>query len=453
METIETGSTDLIVTDAGTIYDATITALENGVSEPLYPGDERRIFGEAMAAVLARVHGVIQDAAQQTMLRFARGEVLDALGARLGVRRIQGTPATCTLRFSLAAALGIAIPIPKWTKATSDGNVYFATDAAATIPAGSTYVDVPASCTAVGDVGNGYGSGSITTMVDLIPYVATVTNITTTAGGDDGETYTLDGDDRFRERILLAPNRLSTAGPEQCYVYWAKTADADIVDVVAFSETETIKRTLVVTDGKAYIGGDKLLLDTLSVDDGETPSKATYKDGLLTITLTGTTKPTSIDVTIDREMDGRVKIVPLMEGGELPDDDTLAAVAEAVNARNIRPMTDLVTVEKPKPVYYSIELEYWTTPANEAACVATIEAADGVIEQYVSEQSSILGRDINPDVLKTLCMHPTDQENAVGAIRCEVTEPEYTPVAGDEVAVWDETLIVKHHVETEARWS
>ncbi len=56
MEQIEVGSTDLIVSDSGSIYDATIGALEQAVAEPLYPGDERRIFGEGMAAVLSRVH-------------------------------------------------------------------------------------------------------------------------------------------------------------------------------------------------------------------------------------------------------------------------------------------------------------------------------------------------------------------------------------------------------------
>ena len=50
MEQIEVGSTDLIVSDSGSIYDATIGALEQAVAEPLYPGDERRIFGEGMGS-------------------------------------------------------------------------------------------------------------------------------------------------------------------------------------------------------------------------------------------------------------------------------------------------------------------------------------------------------------------------------------------------------------------
>ena len=35
-----------------TIYTDILEELENGVGEPLYPGDERRIFGDTMAKVI-----------------------------------------------------------------------------------------------------------------------------------------------------------------------------------------------------------------------------------------------------------------------------------------------------------------------------------------------------------------------------------------------------------------
>ena len=42
----------LTTTDASTLYKTIITELEKGAGEPLYPGDERRIFGEALVPVL-----------------------------------------------------------------------------------------------------------------------------------------------------------------------------------------------------------------------------------------------------------------------------------------------------------------------------------------------------------------------------------------------------------------
>ena len=97
---------------------------------------------------------------------------------------------------------------------------------------------------------NGYAAGTIATLVDLIPYIESVTNLTETAGGDDGEPYTTEGDNRLRERIRLAPAKRSTAGPEQAYIYWVMTADSSIVDAKAVSEKETVSETLTVYDAK-----------------------------------------------------------------------------------------------------------------------------------------------------------------------------------------------------------
>ena len=111
---------DFIETDAKQIYDKIITGLESAVGESLYPGDERRIFGEAIAAVLVSLFNQMNDAAKQKMLQYARGDVLDALGERVGVERFAATPAETTLRFSVDAAFGQNIIIPQGTRATGD---------------------------------------------------------------------------------------------------------------------------------------------------------------------------------------------------------------------------------------------------------------------------------------------------------------------------------------------
>ena len=104
-------------------------------------------------------------------------------------------------------------------------------------------------------------------------------------------TTSEEGDNRLRERIRLAPASRSTAGPEQAYIYWAMTADSSIIDARAVSETETISRTLTVYDGHAFIGGGRLLPDTMIVKEhGEstagvedTDYTVDYTDDLLTI--------------------------------------------------------------------------------------------------------------------------------------------------------------------------
>lgn len=439
---------DLIDVDSTGVYTDVITSLESGVGEPLYPGDERRIFGEALVAVLVAYMSKANDASRQTLLRYARGQVLDAIGERLGVERIAATPASTTLKFTLSAAQDHAITIPAMTRVTSDGTLYFQTDEPCAIASGETVGTVTASCQTAGADGNGMPAGTLTTLVDLQPYVQTVTNTTATAGGDDGEPYTTEGDDRLRERIRLAPNALSVAGPEQAYVYWAMSADPGIVDVAAFSDEYDDELTCTVHDGMAFVGGDLLEPETLLEVEGQTTGFTyEYEDSLLAITLSETDKlKDTVAVKVHRRMDGRVKVVPLMEGGELPDEETLRAVYDAVNDREIRPMTDVVTVEAPKAVDYSIQLKYWTTVEDESAVVQAVEGAGGAIDRYIEDQSVHLGRDVNPDVLKTYVMQ-------AGAIRCDVTQPAHAAVSGLEVARFSGSKTVSHELETTAGWS
>lgn len=439
---------NLVDVDTSAIYSDVLVNLEQGVSEALYPGDERRIFGEALVAVLATYLAKANDASRQTFLRYARGKVLDALGERLGVERIAATPATTTLKFTLSAAQTGAITIPAMTRVTTDGTIYFRTTAACVINAGQLTGTAPAECETSGEVGNGILVGDVATLVDLQPYVKAVQNMTVTSGGDDGEPYTTDGDDRYRERIKLAPNRLSTAGPEQAYRYHAMSANADIVDVAVFSETYIDTKTCKPVNNHVYIGGDLLEPDELLTVNGKaTDFTFVYADSLLDITLTGSlASQGSVTVAVQRRMDGRVKVVPLMEGGRQPDDDVVEQVENAVNDRTVRPMTDVVTVEKPTYVDYTIQLTYTTTVEDEATVVQAVEGAGGAIERYKSEQCEVLGRAINPDVLKTYVMQ-------AGALRCDVTQPVHKAVGTTQVAHWNGTTKATHTVERTAGWS
>lgn len=223
-------SYSFVETDAAKIYTAILGSLMDKVGEPLYPGDERRIFGEAVVAVLVALYNEFNDKMKQRTLRYARGQVLDAIGERLRVVRAEPAHATATFRFSVEAPRQENTVINAGTRMTTDGSVYFATDSVAVLQAGSTFVDVPATCSEGGAAYNGYPIGTISTLVDLIPYI-TVGNTTITAGGDDGEPYTEEGDNKYRERIRLAPSTLSVAGPESAYRYFALSADPDIIGV------------------------------------------------------------------------------------------------------------------------------------------------------------------------------------------------------------------------------
>lgn len=249
---------DFVSTDAAAIYTAIVGSLMDEVNEPLYPGDERRIFAEALVAVLVSVYNEFNDRMKQRTLQYARGPVLDAIADRYGLTRAEPAHASATFRFSVAAAQPQNIIINQGTRITTDGSVYFATDQIAVLQAGSLYVDIPATCTEGGSAYNGYTAGTINTLVDLIPYISGAENTETSAGGDDGEPYTDEGDEKFRERIRLAPATQSTAGPESAYRYFALSADPGIIDVAIDIPSANIVNIYPLMAGGELPGEDVL---------------------------------------------------------------------------------------------------------------------------------------------------------------------------------------------------
>lgn len=327
------------------IYNTIVGSLISYCNEPLYPGDERRIFAEGVVSLFNMMYAHFDDAARQRLLRYARGAVLDGIAEFVGAVRLEPQPASATFRFSVETAQSENIIIPQGTRVTSDGTVYFATDTLDVLQAGDTYVDIHATCTEGGSQYNGLAAGAVNTLVDMIPYISSAKNTTITAGGDDGEPYTTEGDDRFRERIRMAPAQFTTAGPESSYRYYAMSADPDIVDVAL-----------------------------------EAPE----------------------------DEPNVVNIYPLMTGGALPEEDVLSAVEAACSASDVRPMTDKVNALAPETVEYSVEVKYYTLIDEEADCVSAMEGEGGAIDQYNEWQQGALDRDINPDYLRKLMLAPGD---------------------------------------------
>lgn len=439
-------------TEAAEIYQDLITSLEECVDEPLYPGDERRIFGEALCAVWTNLFNAADDAGRQSLLKYARGEVLDAIGEMFGVSRLPGTKAKTMLQFRVSSPLDFNIVIPQWTKVTPDSNTYFATDEAAVLTAGSLSVDVEASAVETGSSYNGFVENTLKTLVDLIPYIATVTNTEITSGGDDGEPYTEEGDNRLRARIRLAPSAFSTAGPEEAYIYWAMTADSDIADVRAFSDVETIRRTLQFYDGRAFQAGDRLIPETLFVysADGDLLEEGvdydvSYIDHLLSLINLNEEEPLeTVNIEIQQTLEGRVKIIPLMTGGLQPDEDTMAKILEVINEKRIRPMTDLVEVQPPQYVDFDIEICYYCTPDTESSVISTVETTGGAIDHFLEWQQSAIGRDINPDQLRRFILRPDWADGLEAAYRVDVVAPAHVTLDETQVAHWSGSLKVTH---------
>lgn len=232
-------------TDSASIEAAVLAAYEKIAKTTLYPGDPVRLFLQALAYLLSVQNNVIDLAGKQNLLAYAQGAHLDHLGYLMGVQRILARPATVTLRFSLGAPLTFAVPVPAGSRAaTLDGGNLFRTLVNAEIRPGSLYADVKAEALVSGAKASGLLPGQISSLVDPLPYVASVTNIDMSTDGSD-----IEDDERLRERIRIAPESYTVAGSLGAYQARVLEVSTDINAVSITSPEPGVVDVRFVLDG------------------------------------------------------------------------------------------------------------------------------------------------------------------------------------------------------------
>lgn len=185
-----------------------------------------RLIAYADCMMLYQIAQYADRAGKLSLLKYSYGDYLDNIGALKGIRRLPGAAAKTKIKFTLSIKRISVTIIPAGTRVTASDGVYFYTLELLEIPAGSMYGEVNAECKEIGVKGNGYKPGDLKVLVDPVPYVDKVENITTSEGGAE-----IESDENLAERIYLAPSSWSTAGPDDAYKYWVKTFDAGISDV------------------------------------------------------------------------------------------------------------------------------------------------------------------------------------------------------------------------------
>lgn len=348
-------------TDAQVLLAEIVAFFQTETGRTLNRADPEMLLLKAFSLIIIQQRTLIDRAAKANLLRYATYPLLDYIGNDLyGVSRLQATASVTTIRFNLSVPLTSDSVIPAGTRVApvnGDGTLYWSTTKQAIIPAGSTSADVLTMCNVAGDDSNGYLAGNVNVLVDPLPFVQTVVNLTTTAGGADQES-----DDSYRERIRLSPEGYSTAGPREGYIYWAKTASPAITDV-------------------------------------------------------GLSSPQPYQVVV----------VPLLQGGIIPTQEVLDQVNAVVNDREIRPMTDLVTVQAPTASNYDINLTYYIHEDDAANTAVIQDKVTAAVDSYRLWQRSRLGRALNPSELIRQVMD-------AGASRVNVVSPVYTELTDLQVA-------------------
>ncbi len=241
---VSTGVNDLL--SAGITAYQTTYLQQTGQSVSVSPGDDVYII---LYAEALRQYSILQSinlAARQNFLKYATDGNLDVLAANTGNERSDPQAAVTSITFTLGIiqATPISVTIPQGTRVTAGDGIYFATDAVAVIPAGSLSVTTSGTCTVTGSVGNGYIPGQLDILVDSVPYVASVTNTTTTQGGDDLQT-----DLSLAETVFASPSGYSVAGPASAYDYFTREFSSDVIDTNPTSPSACVVNNYVLLSG------------------------------------------------------------------------------------------------------------------------------------------------------------------------------------------------------------
>lgn len=329
---------EFIKIDPAALEAELIARYEQKSGKTLYPAQIERLYIDQIAYAVSRLQMSIQHAGEQLLVRFARGPILDYLGELVATPRLLAKPAHCTVRFSLPSTPNQPLLIPIGTRiSTQDAKLTFITDRDIVLPINQTQVTVTATCQTVGEQGNGWTTGQISVLSNSPAQELTATNTTTTTDGAEDEN-----DDRYRERIILAPEAFSNAGSRAAYRYHALALHQSILDVAVHGP-----------------------------DEGQP--------------------------------DGHVALYPLTITG-LPTDELLEQIEDQISGEKLRPLCDTVSANAPLEVEYQIRarITFYET-ADPNTVMPLIQAA---AQTYAAERRAGLGRDVVPEQLTALLQVP-----------------------------------------------
>lgn len=140
------------------------------------------------------------------------------------------------------------------------------------------------------------------------------------------------------------------------------------------------------------------------------------------------------DVYVYSPSAGEVKIVPLLSGGRLPEQEVLNEVLEVCSADKVRPLTDHVTAVAPTTISYDVNVSYGIGNANKANATSIQEEVQKAVNAYILWQKEKLGRDIDPSKLNSLMVK-------AGAEKVSITSPVITTVNSDQIAISNNVTI------------
>jgi len=205
--------------------------VEASLGRTVSRADPIMLLIKSLLAIICQLLLLIDRTAKQNLLYYAEGDALEHIGAEVGVERLPATNAQVTCNVKLSADMSKTVTIVKDTRVNSGDEINFALDEDLIFLPGEVEKTAKFTCVEVGEVGNGYGIGELCRIVDPQAYLSEITNITVSDGGSDVES-----DDHLRNRIAIAPESFSVAGPFGAYEFFTREASSLVTDVFIDSE-------------------------------------------------------------------------------------------------------------------------------------------------------------------------------------------------------------------------
>lgn len=245
--------------DTSVIKQKLIANFERISGRTLYPAQPEMFMVELMSYTLANVGSGLQNGLIQNRAIWAEGTHLNQLGANVGTFRLSAQYARAEVEFTLSEARNSAVVVPVGTRVAAGSALVFRTVQELVIPAGRLTGIVETVALATGVAHNDLQLGQVQDILDPVAYVSGVTNTQISAGGSDAEA-----DDRFRERIINAFERITRGGSRAGYIELVKAAHPDIVDVaVVRPQPGHIHIFPLMKSGIAADAIDDLIIDYL----------------------------------------------------------------------------------------------------------------------------------------------------------------------------------------------
>lgn len=141
---------------------------------------------------------------------------------------------------------------------------------------------------------------------------------------------------------------------------------------------------------------------------------------------TKTVSSAVLDVAVTSPEACVVDVRVVLRDGQEATPAVLKEIEEALNASDIRPLTDIVTVSAPDTVEFSVDATYYISQPNKESAAAIDREVRAAVDNFIVWQTSKMGRDINPSYLTKMMMD-------AGAKRVEVRQPTFQRV--EDIAV------------------